>query len=153
MNRRTTKNHRVLGSVLVSLSLASSVIGQDPPPKMLAVAWNDLKGGSGHVDLMNTVSPWDFTGNPLETGRFAVLRIKGNRIYAVCPEEDIIRILRDNDLGGIDIANYNSPSQIVISGLEELINLADTQLRLAKRAGKNRSQIAFDPKSAMASVA
>ena len=38
-------------------------------------------------------------------------------------------------------------------GLEELINLADTQLRLAKRAGKNRSQIAFDPKSAMASVA
>ena len=35
-------------------------------------------------------------------------------------------------------------------GLEELINLADTQLRLAKRAGKNRSQIAFDPKSAMA---
>ena len=38
-------------------------------------------------------------------------------------------------------------------GLDELIKRADAQLRLAKSAGKNRTQIAFDPKSAIASVA
>lgn len=38
-------------------------------------------------------------------------------------------------------------------GLDELIKRADAQLRLAKSAGKNRTKIAFDPMSAMASVA
>lgn len=90
MSLGTTMNHRGLASLLVSLALVCPVVAQDLP-RVLAVAWNDLKGDSGHVDLMNLESPRDFTGSPLETGRFAVLRIKGNRIFAVCPEEDTIK--------------------------------------------------------------
>ena len=55
------------------------------------MAWNDLEGGTGHVDLMNLESPWGFSGKPLETGRFAVLRINGNHIYAVCPQDNAIK--------------------------------------------------------------
>jgi len=40
------------------------------------------------------------------------------------PEQDIQAILEQNGLTGIDIANYNAPSQIVIAGLTEDINRA-----------------------------
>lgn len=39
-------------------------------------------------------------------------------------EEGIVRMLRENGLSGIDIANLNSPSQIVISGLADEIHKA-----------------------------
>ncbi len=39
-------------------------------------------------------------------------------------EEDIRNTLERNDLSRIDIANYNSPTQVVISGLEEDIRMA-----------------------------
>ena len=50
-------------------------------------------------------------------------RATGGAMAAVvnCSEGDVIEILRDNELEGIDIANYNSLSQIVISGLEDQI--------------------------------
>ncbi len=38
-------------------------------------------------------------------------------------------------------------------GLDELLRRADAQLLLAKQAGKNRAQVAFDPKSSLVSVA
>lgn len=40
-------------------------------------------------------------------------------------EQDIKKILQDNALTGIDVANYNSPTQIIISGLEQDIHKAD----------------------------
>ena len=80
-------------SLLVLLTITPRVTAQDPPARMLAVAWNDLNGGSGHVDLMNPEAPWDFAGSPLETGRFAVMRIRGDRIYVVCPEQDAIKTI------------------------------------------------------------
>ncbi|GMA97726.1 ACP S-malonyltransferase [Pelosinus sp. IPA-1] len=40
-------------------------------------------------------------------------------------EEEIITVLEENNLQDIDIANYNSPSQIVISGLQTDIDRAE----------------------------
>ncbi|MEE9355674.1 MAG: ACP S-malonyltransferase [Methylococcaceae bacterium] len=41
-------------------------------------------------------------------------------------EDKIKQCLKDNDLNTIDIANYNAPTQIVLSGLQEDINRAQT---------------------------
>ena len=42
---------------------------------------------------MNPEAPWDFAGQPLETGRHAVLRVSGERLYAVCPEQNAIKVI------------------------------------------------------------
>lgn len=44
-------------------------------------------------------------------------------------KETIEDILKRNDLGGVDIANYNSPTQIVISGLKNDIDRAGEVFR------------------------
>jgi malonyl CoA-acyl carrier protein transacylase len=70
------------------------------------------------------------------------------------PEEEIRKILEANDLTGIDIANYNSPSQTVISGLEEDIRKAQPLFEKAeakyiplKTSGAFHSRYMEDAKS------
>lgn len=77
-----------------SAPAAADAKSPEPPPRWLAVNWNDLSGKSGHVDLMNPEAPWGFAGQPLETGRFAVLRASGEHLYAVCPEQNAIKAIR-----------------------------------------------------------
>ena len=45
-------------------------------------------------------------------------------------EEEVKKILEENDLNGLDIANYNTPSQIVISGLKDDIHKAEPLFQL-----------------------
>jgi len=40
-------------------------------------------------------------------------------------KDEVKKILKENDLDGIDIANYNTPSQIVLSGLTDEMNKAE----------------------------
>ncbi len=44
-------------------------------------------------------------------------------------EDDIRQILSENDLDNIDVANYNTPTQIVISGLKEEVVKAEALFR------------------------
>ncbi|MFT5162551.1 MAG: malonyl CoA-acyl carrier protein transacylase [Alteromonadaceae bacterium] len=39
-------------------------------------------------------------------------------------EQEIVSILKDNGLTGVEIANYNTPTQIVVSGLKEQVDKA-----------------------------
>ena len=50
-------------------------------------------------------------------------RATGGSMAAVvnCSEADIVEILRENGFTGIDIANYNTPSQIVVSGVADQV--------------------------------
>lgn len=68
-------------------------------------------------------------------------RASGGAMAAVLGlDENIVgRVLRDNGLTNIDIANYNAPTQIVISGLREDIKSAQT---VFEEAGANYVQLA-----------
>jgi len=50
-------------------------------------------------------------------------RATGGSMAAIvnCSEADIVEILRENGFTGIDIANYNAPSQIVVSGVADQV--------------------------------
>ncbi|WP_086932595.1 ACP S-malonyltransferase [Agarilytica rhodophyticola] len=68
-------------------------------------------------------------------------------------EQDILSCLFDHGLDSIDIANYNSPKQIVISGLVEQINLAMKPLEKRgayfvplKTSGAFHSRFMLNPK-------
>lgn len=47
-------------------------------------------------------------------------------------EDEIRQILKDNNLNNIDLANFNSPSQIVISGLKDEIKAAQSCFQQGK---------------------
>lgn len=49
-----------------------------------------------------------------------------------CSEESIMATLRDNDLNQIEIANYNTPVQIVVSGVKTEIDQAAPIFKAAK---------------------
>jgi malonyl CoA-acyl carrier protein transacylase len=74
----------------------------------------------GEFSALFAAECFDFaTGLQVVARRGALMsRVKDGGMAAIlnATKEEIETILRENDLTGIDIANYNTPSQIVISG-------------------------------------
>jgi len=79
----------------------------------------------GEYDALFAAGAFDFeTGLRLVKRRGELMaRINGGGMAAVVgvDEAKLRRILEENNLGEIDVANYNAPGQIIISGLREMI--------------------------------
>jgi len=82
----------------------------------------------GEYDALFAAGAFDFgTGIKLVQKRGDLMsRVSGSGMAAVIGlnDEQIADVLQQNDLQSIDIANYNSPTQIVISGLKSDIDKA-----------------------------
>ncbi|QQP96973.1 ACP S-malonyltransferase [Lysobacter enzymogenes] len=87
----------------------------------------------GEFDALLAAGCFDFqTGLKLVKKRGELMsQVSGGAMAAVmnASREEIERILADNGLGNIDLANYNTPSQIVISGDADEIAKAEPLLR------------------------
>lgn len=84
----------------------------------------------GEYDALFAAGVFDFeTGLKLVQKRGELMsQAKGGGMAAVLglKEEEIRKVLKEKNLSSIDIANLNSPSQTVISGLKEDIEAAQT---------------------------
>ncbi|WP_217557312.1 ACP S-malonyltransferase [Paenibacillus sp. GbtcB18] len=82
----------------------------------------------GEYSALFAAGAYDFeTGLKIVKNRGELMqRAKGGSMAAVIglTKEQVDNILRENHFDGIDIANLNSPKQIVIAGNKELINRA-----------------------------
>jgi len=79
----------------------------------------------GEFNALQAAGCFDFaTGLGMVARRGALMsRIRDGAMAAIlnATKDEIEAILRENDLADIDIANYNTPSQIVISGRQDEI--------------------------------
>jgi malonyl CoA-acyl carrier protein transacylase len=84
----------------------------------------------GEFNALLAAGCFDFeTGLELVRKRGALMSQAGDGAMAAilnATKEEIETILRDNGLTNIDLANYNAPSQIVISGARDEIGRAQT---------------------------
>ncbi len=87
----------------------------------------------GEFDALMAAGCFDFeTGLQLVRKRGELMsRAQGGGMAAIlnASREEIEEILRENDLRNVYLANYNSPSQIVLSGLREEIDRAEPLFR------------------------
>jgi malonyl CoA-acyl carrier protein transacylase len=91
----------------------------------------------GEINALLAAECFDFaTGLRLVHKRGELMsRISGGAMAAVVntTKEEIEAILQENGLGNIDLANYNTPTQIVISGLAAEISQATPVLQQGRR--------------------
>jgi malonyl CoA-acyl carrier protein transacylase len=89
----------------------------------------------GEYNALLAAGAFDFeTGLKLVKKRGELIgRASGGAMAAVVglSEEQVLEILRGDGLSGIDIANINSPNQVVISGLKEDIGRAEAFFKTA----------------------
>ncbi|MBW8879186.1 MAG: ACP S-malonyltransferase [Acidobacteria bacterium] len=94
-----------------------------PPPDF--VAGHSL----GELNALLAAEVFDFeAGLRLVKRRGELMsRVSGGSMAALigCPGEKVEEILRSHGLTGIDVANYNTPSQVVLSGPDEEIARAE----------------------------
>ncbi len=87
----------------------------------------------GEFDALMAAGCFDFeTGLQLVRKRGELMsRAQGGGMAAIlnASREEIEEILRENDLRNVYLANYNSPSQIVLSGLRDEIDRAEPLFR------------------------
>lgn len=87
----------------------------------------------GEFDALMAAGVFDFeTGLELVRKRGELMsQARGGAMAAVlnASREEIEQILRENDLDQVYLANYNSPSQIVVSGQREQIERAEPLFR------------------------
>jgi malonyl CoA-acyl carrier protein transacylase len=87
----------------------------------------------GEFDALMAAGCFDFeTGLQLVKKRGELMsQAQGGAMAAVinASREEIEEILRENDLSNVYLANYNSPSQIVLSGLRDEIDRAQPLFR------------------------
>jgi malonyl CoA-acyl carrier protein transacylase len=90
----------------------------------------------GEYNALFAAGAFDFeTGLKLVKKRGELIgKASGGAMAAVIglSEEQVVEVLRSSGLNGIDIANFNTPYQIVISGLKEDIQKAATFFKSAK---------------------
>ena len=90
----------------------------------------------GEYNALFAAGAFDFaTGLKLVKKRGELIgKASGGAMAAVIglSEEQVVEVLRSSGLNGIDIANFNTPYQIVISGLKEDIQKATTFFKSAK---------------------
>ena len=116
--------------VVSALSYLAKI--EDGGEKPVAVAGHSL----GEYNALFAAGAYDFaTGLKLVQKRGALMsKAAGGGMAAVLmmPEDDIKAIINDK-WPGIDVANFNSPNQIVISGLKDDIVNAQPDFEAAKR--------------------
>lgn len=93
--------------LLIAIALSAPALA-DPPPRMIAAAFNEDETGSGQVVGIRAVSPWDQLKGPLPVGADATLRSAFGRVYAVSKSEDSVTV--------IDVATW-SVEQVIDTGV------------------------------------
>lgn len=107
--------------LLIAIALSAPALA-DPPPRMIAAAFNEDETGSGQVVGIRAVSPWDQLKGPLPVGADATLRSAFGRVYAVSKSEDSVTV--------IDVARPGVSSRSSIRASEASPSISPWSMRI-----------------------